>query len=109
MNTLTTLTTQAHVIVASSIENPIGGIIPDFSVFGAEFTEWWQKLFTALWAGAIIVTLALLLTGVVQMATAGENPGQFATSRSKAFKAGIALIALIGFGVIVGVIIALAG
>lgn len=90
------------------MENPIDGIIPDFSVFGAEFTQWWEKLFGALWAIAIIVALVYLLLGVVTMAQSGDNPHDYSQGRGRAIKALVAVVILAAFGVVVGAVFAVA-
>jgi len=93
------------------MENPFSGITADFTVFGAEFTTWWQKLFAGLWALCIIAAAAYLLMALVSMhkATTNNIPGQADEAKSKATWAGAALGGLVGFGVIVGAIITLAG
>ena len=91
------------------MENPIDGIIPDFSIFGAEFTALWQKLFTAGWAIAILACIVFLLYGVVVMANSGDNPHEHASGRKRALQALFALIAVVAFGVIIGAIIFLVG
>lgn len=91
------------------MENPIDGVVPDFSIFGAEFTEWWQKLFAAAWAIAIIIALFFLVRSIITMASAGENPHDFASGKNSLFKSAGALVLLVAFGVIVGAIISVAG
>lgn len=91
------------------MENPIDGIVPNFSVFGAEFTEWWQKLFGAVWAIAIVIALVYLVLGIVAMAQSGDNPHDYAQGRGRAVKALVAVVILAGFGVAVGAIFAVAG
>ena len=39
------------------MDNPLDGILPDFSIFGAEFTELWQKLLAGLWGIAILLAV----------------------------------------------------
>lgn len=106
---ITRLVARAQDGVIGAMENPIEGIIPNFSVFGAEFTEWWQKLFGGLWAIAIIIAIVFLLQGVVTMASASDNPHDYAQGRGKAIKALIAVVILVGFGVIVAAIINVVG
>ncbi len=93
------------------MENPFTGLVPDFTVFGAEFTTWWQKLFVGLWAILIIVAAAYLALGITQMrkATANNVPGQADDAKSQAMWAGASLVGLIGFGTIIAAIFALAG
>jgi hypothetical protein len=100
----------AQVLAAQgSIANPIDGILPDFTIFGTEFTQWWQKIFAALWALALLVTIVFLLQGIVTMATAGDNPHDHSRGRSRAVTAAISLVCVAAFGVIVGAILQVAG
>lgn len=91
--------------------NPFSGLIPDFSVFGVEFTAWWQKLFTGLWALCILGAGAYLLVSVVQLhkATTNNIPGQADEAKSKVAWSAAAVGVLAGFGVVMGAIIAFAG
>ena len=90
--------------------NPFTDLIPDFTVFGAAFTSWWQKLFAGLWALAIIAAGAALLIAIVAMRKATNNniPGQADEAKSHAVWAGAALAGLAGLGVILGAIITVA-
>lgn len=90
------------------IENPFPGV-PNFTVFGASFTAWWQKLFAAAWAIGIVVAGFYLIVGLVAMAKAdANNPHAHAEGKKKAAGAGIGLICLAGLGVILGAILFLA-
>lgn len=90
------------------IDNPFPGV-PNFTVFGASFTEWWQKLFAAAWAIGIVIAGFYLIVGLVAMAKAdANNPHAHAEGKKKAAGAGIGLICLAGLGVILGAILFLA-
>jgi hypothetical protein len=93
------------------MENPFANLIPDFSVFGAEFTTWWQKLFVGLWALLIIAAAAYLAMSLLQIRRATHNnvPGQADEAKTQAVWAGAALGGLVGFGTIIGAIITVAG
>lgn len=93
------------------MENPFADLVPDFTVFGAEFTTWWQKLFVGLWAVLIIVVGAFLAIALTQMRRATNNnvPGQADEAKTHVMWAGGSLVALVGFGTIIGAIFALAG
>lgn len=92
------------------MQNPIDGIIPDFSIFGAQFTELWQKLFAGLWGIAIIIAIVFLIRGLVAMSTtSSSNPNAYREGRTQALWAGISLGGLVALGVIVGAIIAIFG
>ena len=92
-------------IVAAKIKNPLDGILPDFSFGGQEFTELWQKLVAAIWAGGIIVAIVFLVIGITAMAGAegSSNPNAHAVGKKKATWAFIALVGLAALAVIVGV------
>jgi Type IV secretion system pilin len=93
------------------IDNPLDGILPDFGIFGVEFTQLWQKLLGGLWGLAIIAAIAFLLIGVTQMAAASTsgNPSAYKDSRNQAMWGGISLGILAALAVIVGAILALFG
>lgn len=102
-------TLQNAVAVMPAVENPIDGVVPDFTVFGAEFNAWWKKLFGALWAAAIIFALVMLVMAIATMAQSkGGHPQELSESRRNAALSGVALAMLAGFGVIVGAILAVA-
>lgn len=46
---------QVHLHQLGASKNPFDSVVPDFSIFGAKFTSWWQKLLGAAWAAAILV------------------------------------------------------
>lgn len=92
------------------MDNPIDGIIPDFNIFGAEFTELWQKLFAGIWGLAIVIAVVFLVRGLMSMgATSTSNPQAYKEGRTQALWAGISLGGLVALGVIVGAIIAVFG
>jgi hypothetical protein len=90
------------------IANPFPGV-PNFTVFGASFTTWWQKLFAGAWAVGIVVAGFYLIVGLVAMAKAdANNPHAHAEGKKKAAGAGIGLICLAALGVILPAILFLA-
>ena len=93
------------------IDNPLDGILPDFSIFGLEFTQLWQKIIAGLWALAILGAVVFVIVGVGNMAvaTSGSNPGAYKDARTQAMWAGISLGLLAALAVIVGAILALFG
>lgn len=103
-----------HIVtLLHTIDNPLDGILPDFSFGGVEFTQLWQKLIAALWAIGIIISIAYLILGIVAMSGASNdvnpNPAAHAVGRKKAVAAFIALVALAALAVIVGVTLSFAG
>lgn len=102
----------AHTLLAAvpAVDNPIDGVVPDFTVFGAEFNSWWKKLFGALWALGIIFALGNLVLAIATISqTKGSHPGELQEARKSAAYSAAALAALAGFAVIVGAILAVAG
>ena len=56
-----------------TIDNPLNGILPNFSIFGVEFTSLWQKLVAGIWAVGIILAIVFIVVGVTQMAGASSS------------------------------------
>jgi len=94
-----------------TIPNPLNGILPNFTIFGAQFTELWQKLIAGMWAIGIVLTVVFLIVGVTQMATAssGGNPMEYKNARTHAMWAAIALGVLAALAVIVGGVLTVFG
>jgi Type IV secretion system pilin len=99
------------IFILPTINNPLDGILPDFSIFGVEFTALWQKLVAGIWAIGIILAIVFLAVGVTQMAGASSsgNPAAYKDARTSAMWAGISLGVLAALSVIVGAILALFG
>lgn len=96
---------------APSIDNPLDGVLPDFGVFGTEFTELWQKLVGGVWALGIVASIVFLIFGIVAMGAASTagNPVEYKLGRLRAVRGAIALACLAGLAVIVGAILAIVG
>jgi hypothetical protein len=96
------------VVLAATVPNPLDNIVPNFTIFGTQFTQLWQKLIAGLWGLAIIVAVVYLILGVGSMAAASgvnANPMAHAEGRRKAIGAAIAIGVLAALGVIVGAIL----
>ena len=96
------------VVLAATVPNPLDHIVPNFTIFGTQFTQLWQKLIAGLWGLAIIVAVVYLILGVGSMAAASgvnANPMAHAEGRRKAIGAAIAIGVLAALGVIVGAIL----
>lgn len=111
-----TLSAVSHMVAGGSyyvaaIDNPISGLVPDFNVFGAEFTTWWQKLFAGLWAAGLIVSIAFLIFGILDLrrATANHVPGQADEAKNKVMWSAASVGGLAGLGVIVTAIFTVFG
>ena len=92
------------------MKNPLDGIVPDFTIFGAEFTAIWQKLGAGLWGLAILIAVGFLGHGILGIAqNRGGHPGNLRESKKEALNAGIALGGLISLAVIVTVFITIFG
>lgn len=94
---------------ALSVDNPLNGVLPNFGVFGVQFTQLWQKLLGGVWGIGIVVAIVFVIVGVVQMgaATNGGNPAAWKDARTQVLWAGISLGLLAALAVIVGGILAL--
>ncbi|MEA9986081.1 hypothetical protein [Subtercola sp. RTI3] len=105
---MTTLTHALTAVIVKQIDNPLNGIIPDFSIFGAQFTQLWQKLLAGLWGIAIVLAIVFLILGIVNMgkASSGGNPQAYKEGRVQALWAGISLGGLAALAVIVGAVLA---
>ena len=99
------------IAILPMIDNPLDGILPDFSIFGVEFTQLWQKILAGLWGLAIIAAVIIVIIGIGNMAvaTTGGNPSAYKDARTQAMWAGISLGLLAALAVIVGAILALFG
>jgi hypothetical protein len=106
-----TTSTSPDLAAVPAIDNPLDGVLPDFSIFGAEFTELWQKLLAGVWGIGIILTIVFLIVGVIKMGSASNsgNPQEYKSARTQALWAGIALGVLAALAVIVGAILAVFG
>lgn len=100
----TMVISAAHLPMA--IDNPLNGIIPNFTIFGADFTRIWQKLAAGLWGLALIIAVAYLGRGILGIAH-GQNghPGNLKESKKEAQLAAIALGGLLALAPIVTVFI----
>lgn len=97
--------------IVKTIDNPLDGVLPDFTIFGAEFTELWQKIIGGIWAIGIILTIIFVIVGIIKMGSAsnGGNPQEYKSARTQAMWAGISLGVLAALAVIVGAILAIVG
>jgi len=93
------------------VENPLDNIVPNFTIFGAQYTAIWEKLAAGLWGLAILVAIGYLGHGILGIATGSRegHPGQLRVARQEATRAGIALGGLIALAVIVSIFITIFG
>lgn len=99
-----------HVALPMAIDNPIGNIVPNFTIFGVQFDAWWKKLFAGAWAALIVMSIFYLAVGFQEMAKSDDsNPHQHAAGKKKAKNAGVGLVGLAALGVIVSAILAVVG
>ncbi|WP_223695361.1 hypothetical protein [Leifsonia poae] len=72
----------AHHLIVHAIDNPLNGVLPDFSVFGVQFDALWKKLIAGIWGICIIISIAFLAIGLTGMAGSSEGAAtQWPTSR----------------------------
>ncbi|AYG05529.1 hypothetical protein [Gryllotalpicola protaetiae] len=90
------------------IQNPLNGIVPDFTIFGTEFNQLWEKAIAGAWAVGLIICIVFMVTGVVRMAAASganANPAAHQEGKKSATNAFIAFAILAGLAIIVGAIL----
>ncbi len=68
----------AHQTQGSSVNhlasnNPFDGVAPDFSIFGAKFTAWWQKALAGVWGLALVYCGFKLIHAFVSMQSAKRH------------------------------------
>lgn len=80
--------------------NPFDGILPDFTIFGAEFTELWQKILAGIWGIALVAAAIFLIVAIVRILGSADNPQQRSESVKSLIWSGIALAALLSIAVI---------
>jgi hypothetical protein len=111
LDLLATTALHTHQLVAA-VDNPLDGLVPDFSFGGTKFTQLWQKAITAIWGIGILISIIYLVIGVVGMAGAsGEvnpNPQAHAVGRKKAMWAAVSLGVLAALALVVGAILTFA-
>ena len=101
--------------IQMAIDNPLGSaggpLVPDFNIFGASFTAWWQKLFVGVWVLCIIGAAFYLLLSLTRLHKATNNniPGQADEAKTAVGWAAGSLAALCGIVLIVGAITTMAG
>ena len=90
-----------------AIDNPLDGVLPDFTVFGVQFTELWQKLLGGAWGISIVLAVLFIILAAVKMSTAsaGQNTMEYAQARKQFQGALIALGILAALAVIVGAVL----
>lgn len=100
-----------HEIIIYTIDNPLDGVLPDFNVFGAEFTQLWQKLLAGIWGLAIVVSIVFIIMSITKMGAASnsQNPQEYKSARKQFTWSLIALGGLAALSVIIGAVLALFG
>ncbi len=107
------LVTLATIGPAAAAEptNPFDSVVPDFTVFGAEFTSAWQKLLGGLWALAFAIIAAYCVNATIKFAAAKKQGYEHGISESaKELKSGgIAAGVCAGLPIIFGAILSVVG
>jgi hypothetical protein len=60
-----TLTTYAYPVAKT--KNPFDGVVPNFSIFGADFNAWWKKILGGVWALSIAYCAFKLFPAALSM------------------------------------------
>lgn len=104
---------RAAVLAAphSPSNDPFKGVVPDFSVFGADFTTWWQKLLAGFWGLAIVVAGAGLLVAALKYRSQKSHGYAQGTleSADDLKRWGVSSGIILGAGVIFGGLVAVFG
>lgn len=99
------LLTVAGNLVSGNVPNPINGWTPNFGGLGP-LQGVAKNIITVIWAGAILVVIGIGVMGLVGMARHQHSghPGEYRQASAQAKNAGVVLVLLIAFPLIVGVI-----
>lgn len=98
-------------VLAAEPTNPFDGVVPDFTVFGAQFNSAWKKLLGGLWALAFAVIAAYCISATVKFASAKKQGYEHGiTESAKDLKNGaIAAGVCAGLPIIFGAILSVVG
>jgi hypothetical protein len=90
-------------------DNPFNGVVPNFSIFGVEFTKAWQKLLAGVWGLAFVIVAFGAIRAVIELqhAKKGGYQSSVLEHTESAKRSGLALGALAALGIIFGAVIAL--
>ncbi|MEU8244069.1 hypothetical protein AB0C07_37925 [Actinoplanes missouriensis] len=72
-NALSVLQSASDMIVAAEPTNPFTGVVPNFSVFGADFNTAWKKILGGLWALAFAAIAVYCIGATVKFASAKKQ------------------------------------
>ena len=91
--------------------DPFQGVVPDFSVFGTDFTSWWQKLLAGLWGLSIVIAAGGLLIAALKYRSSKQNGYVQGTleSAQELKQWGVSSGIILGAGVIFGGLVAVFG
>ena len=100
-----------HATLAAEPSNPFDGVVPDFSVFGADFTTAWQKLLGGIWALAFAVIAAYCVMATIRFASARQQGYEHGVTQSaKDLKNGaLAAAVCAGLPILFGAILSVVG
>jgi hypothetical protein len=60
-------TLNRHAATIAAAKNPFDGVVPDFSIFGADFNDWWRKLLAGVWALSLVYCAFKLFPAAMSM------------------------------------------
>lgn len=106
-----TYVSAVSTLPAATDNNPFSGLKPKWTVLGPEFNKRWINIVGAVWAVAIAACGFFLLRGVVSYGQhrGSQHPAQVAEARGEMTNAAIALGGVLMFGLLMGVIVKVAG
>lgn len=90
--------------VVQAIDNPLDGILPDFSLWGTGVGDSWRRLMGAFWAACLAVCTIWVIAAAAKMGMANKRgfAGQQVEAKQSFFDAAIGLGACAGASIIIG-------
>ena len=97
--------------VLAAGRNPFDGVVPNFTIFGADFNSWWKKLLAGVWGLSIVYCAFKLFPAALSVhrsRTVGNvNSLGEASQELKFWGAGTVMV--VAAGLLFGTLLAIAG
>lgn len=94
-----------------AVKDPFQGVVPNFTIFGADFNAWWKKLLAAVWAASIIYCAFKLFPAAMSVhrnRRIGNSMSLGEATQDLQFW-GVGTAVIVAAGLLFGAIIAVAG
>lgn len=94
----------AETVVSVAIDNPIEGILPDFSLWGTGVGDSWRRLMGAFWAACLAVCSIWVIAAGAKFGMANKRgfAGQQVEAKQSLIDAAMGLGACAGASIIIG-------